>query len=541
MNPLASTKYAVRLLMALSAIASALFISSCGSSSSLAKPNNQGYSNSNLSGTYVFSSSGVDATNVAFLAAVGTVTADGNGNITGGMIDINGFSLSGPISTAITSGTYSVSSDGRGKATIQFSGGPATFDFVLTSSAGGLVTEFDGNGTGSGTLDLQTAGSLTGAYSFGLAGATASGAPLAAVGTFEISASHAQGQSTNGLIDINSNGTAPGGAAGLTLAATVTAGSPGTATLVALNGGSTVATYNFDVYTVDDTHLKFIETDTGEIMAGDAFTQQTSIPNGVYAYAMDGLDNGSAPLALAGFITAGSGSAISTGLEDYNDAGTTGQVTGFGGSYTSFSGGRTELTLNGIYNGVSGTNSDVTFAAYPSSGGIELLEIDDAGITGGVALPQGSATALGSSQGYGLNISAINAGNGSGAFEEDDIAEFVTNSSGSSFNGVEDINDEGTTTFDTAFNGTLASNSGATGYGTATSTSGEVNFNYYLANNGATALILEIDTNQFGTGIIEQQASAQSSAQSRPAAAHSHFSIVPVKPVVRAAWKNHNK
>ena len=457
MNPLASKKFTVRLLMVLTAITSILLITGCGNSSSLAPVNNQGYSNSNLSGTYVFSSSGVDSTNGAFLAVVGSVTADGKGNITGGWIDVNGFSLSGPISTAISScsGCYSVSSDGRGQATIQYSGGPSTFDFVLNSSAGGLVTEFDGNGSGSGTLDLQASGSLTGAYSFGLAGATSSGVPLAAVGTFDSSASKPQGEITNGLVDINSDGIAPGGMAGLTLAATVTAGSPGTATLVALNGGSTVATYNFDVYMVDDTHLKFIETDTAQILAGDAFTQQTSIPNGIYAYAMDGLDNSGAPLAIAGFITAGSGSAIGTGLEDFNDAGTTGQVTGFGGSYTSFSGGRTELILNGIYNGVSGLNSDVTFAAYPSSGGIELLEVDSAGITGGIALPQGSGTSLGSSQGYGLNISAINAGNGNGSFEEDDIAEFVTNSSGSGYNGVEDINDEGSTTSTPHFNGTL--------------------------------------------------------------------------------------
>jgi hypothetical protein len=530
--------------MALAVIATTLFVASCGSSNNGAPVNNQGYSASNLSGTYVFSSLGSDSTNGLFLAAVGTVTANGTGGITGGMIDVNGFSLTGgPFSTAITSGTYSVSSDGRGTATIQYSGGSSTFDFVLTSTAGGLVTEFDGNGTGSGTLDLQTTGSLTGAYSFGLTGASVSGqneVPLAAVGTFDVSASKPQGEPTNGLIDINSNGTAPGGTAGLTLSATVTAGSPGTALLVAQNG----TTYNFHVYMVDDTHLKFIETDTAQILAGDAFTQQTSIPNGIYAYAMDGLDNSDAPLAVAGFITAGSSNAISAGLEDYNDAGTTGQVSGFGGSYTSFSGGRTELTLNGIYNGVSGTNSDVTFAAYPSSGGIELLEIDNGGITGGIALPQGSATSLGTSQGYGLNISAINAGNGSGSFEEDDIAEIVTSSSGSSFTGVEDINDEGTTTFGTAFDGNLTTNSAAPGYGSAASTSSGtnlVNFNYYLANNGATALILETDDYQLGTGIIEQQASAQSSAQSRPAAAHSHFSIVPLKAGARAAWKNRNK
>ncbi|MGA9528807.1 MAG: hypothetical protein WBS24_11890 [Terriglobales bacterium] len=540
MNPLASTKCAVRLLMAMAAIASALFISSCGSSSSLAKPNNQGYSNSNLSGTYVFSSTGIDSTNGLFLAIAGTFTTGngGNGQITGGMIDINGFSLTSAISTSITSGTYTVNPDGRGTATLQFSGGSTTLDFVLAggptsgASTHGLVTEFDGNGTGSGTLDLQNAGALQGSYAFGLVGASdTNDTPLAMAGEF------ASGGSISGLADINSDGGLLGSPA-LTLSGSVTAGSPGTASLT-----TSVGTYHFDVYMIDDTHLKFIETDSAPIMAGDAFSQQTSISNGIYAYAMDGLDNNGYPLALAGFFTAGSGSSISAGLEDYNDSGTgTVNQVGFGGSYTGFSGGRTQITLTGgFFNGNSAVQT-ATFAAYPSTGGIELLEIDGAGITTGFALPQGSTTTLATSQGYGLNISAFNSGSGGGAYEEDDIAQFDVNSTGSNYNGVEDINDEGSTTSST-FNGTLTTSSEVPGYGAAGSTSGEINFNYYLANNGATALILETDQIQSGTGVFELQNSTQNSilsstqnaGQSRAAGAH--FSIAPLRHGKHSAGK----
>ena len=153
----------------------------------------------------------------------GSVAANGSGGITGGNIDVNGFSP-GFFSTPITSGSYSVGSDGRGQAVLSWSGGSGTLDFVLTSPSHGLVIEFDGDGTGSGTLDLQTTGALTGSYSFGLSGASGSNeVPLAMVGTFDTTAPRPQGISFNGLADINGNGVAT---PDLHLAATVTAGSP---------------------------------------------------------------------------------------------------------------------------------------------------------------------------------------------------------------------------------------------------------------------------------------------------------------------------
>ena len=95
-----------------------------------------------------------------------------------------------------------------------------------------------------------------------------------------------------------------------------------------------------------------------------------------------------------------------------------------------------------------------------------MLEIDNPtdgefGITGGIALPQGTTTTISTTPGYGLNLSAINGG-GSTLFEEDDIAEFTVDSSGN-YKGAEDVNDEGSLTSRVPFNGTLTPDTGGRG------------------------------------------------------------------------------
>ena len=518
-------------------LASLAGLLACGSSNNAVPPPSGGFSNSNLSGTYVFSSTGVDANGI-FLAVVGTLQADGKGGINGGMIDVNGLDV-GPSSSAITSGNYAISVDGRGRATLNSNTSLAPsigLAFVLTSGGGmssvsshGLVTEFDGNGTGSGTIDLQSTGSLQSSYGFEFSGATASGGtelPFAMAGAFTVGGT---GTISSGIADINNNGISTGGTNGLTLTGSVAAGAPGKASL-----STSAGTFNFDVYMVDSTHLKFIETDALPAVAGDAFTQEASIPAGVLTYTMGGADVGGLPLAMGGFMTSDGSKDISAGFEDYNDAGmvNTTPVPTFSGSYTPLSGGRTVLTLNSIYNGDNQIlTPTVTFAAYPTSGGIGLLEIDSAGVTGGVAFAQ-TATSFAASQGYGLNLTAINGGNGSGEFEEDDIAEFTVNAD-NTFKGLEDINDEGSGASGQAFSGKLKPDTTIPGHGFATSN--EFNFNYYVVD-GSTVLILETDQTQVGFGSFLEQGSIQVGASPQ-----THFMIVRPKASARIAGRQRNK
>jgi len=134
-----------------------------------------------LKGQYAALMTGFDSTGNP-LATVVAFIADGNGNITGGVFDANGTGLTSPISdTSITSGSYAVESDGRGKLTLTSSLGTATYVIALDqissgTASGGYIAEFDLSGQSlTGTLALQsssafTTASIAGGYAFGLFG-----------------------------------------------------------------------------------------------------------------------------------------------------------------------------------------------------------------------------------------------------------------------------------------------------------------------------------------------------------------------------------
>src|SRR5208282_5134596 len=163
MNPLAFPHRVRPLFMTLAVTAGILLIAGCGSSSTPAPVNQQGFSDSNLSGTYVFLSEGTDSANGGPLTVAGAFVANGtsaNNNITGGEMDVVDPFFKTPVlaNQAITSGSYNVNADGRGSVTLTTSNGTLTFYFVLTTTSGGissqgLLTEFDSTGSGSGTLD----------------------------------------------------------------------------------------------------------------------------------------------------------------------------------------------------------------------------------------------------------------------------------------------------------------------------------------------------------------------------------------------------
>jgi hypothetical protein len=527
-----SARNAIVLFLALSTLA---LLGGCGSSSPHAvAPPGGGFSNSNLSGTYVFSTSGVDSTNGVFLTVVGDFVANGSGGITGGAFDFASV-VSGGVSrnNAITGGSYRITVDGRGQATLNSAGGPVVLDFVLTSNSHGLVAEFDGNGTGSGTLDLQPSAPSQSAlgglsYSFGFFGASSSAVAFGTVGSFTLDAS---GNVTAGFEDANSgssslNLTAMPITSGTVLVGTGTA--PGTAQFVTTGAG----TLNFDVYVIDSTHMKFIETDSNPFSSGDAFTQATSIPSGQLVFTMAGADTVNfaapgAPIDMCGYLT-NAGGIVTTGLEDVNDGGSPFQSTTVSGTVAALAGGRSVLTLSNFINGgLNGALASYAFAAYPftSNGvtGLQLLEIDGAGVTSGAAFVQ-TGTTLAGSQGYGLNLSAFNGG----GFEEDDIAEFTTTSSG--FSGLLDFNQQGSTGFQQPLNGSYTA-ADSTGRGTFTTTK-FFNGNFYVVDS-STLLILETDNNQVGLGVVELQGT--------PAASAARSVVSALRPAARAhgagAWR----
>jgi hypothetical protein len=281
-------------------------------------------------------------------------------------------------------------------------------------------------------------------------------------------------------------------------------------------------TYTFDVFAISANDLKLFETDGTFSAVGDAFPQATSLPSGTLAFTMNGVDSSITPLSMGGLLTF-SGASITSGVEDYNDgaidlADGTGltQNTGVLGSFNNaLSGGRASLQLTTFYNGANNIVnplSTYTFAAYPTSNGTLLLEIDGNGITAGNALVQ-TNTSLASAQGYGVDVSATNIVNGPGSFyEEDDIAEFTSTSTG--FSGLVDVNDEGQTFFDKTFDGTYSSVTSGRYSFIANSSSGfnGVSGAVYTVD-GSTLLFVEGDNFQVGTGMFQVQNASGSDAQ----------------------------
>ena len=257
-------------------------LAACGNGNgSVGSPNQNGFTNTTLSGTYVISMAGEDvnlgASTASYFAVVGTMTTDGKGNITGGTVDINDPDLGGTgvfTGQALSASTYSVSQDGRGTGALVTPEGTLTIDFVLTTSSHGLITRFDTGGSGSGTIDLQstaTQANLT-ALAFSVSGSDFSGGGLGEVGGFSLDVN---GNITTGVSDFNDNGSSAGLVAlPLTGSVVLTSGTNGTATFIT---SSAFPTLTFDVWVIDPTHLKLIETDTsGTSLSGDAYAQQTS-------------------------------------------------------------------------------------------------------------------------------------------------------------------------------------------------------------------------------------------------------------------------
>src|SRR5271170_4861731 len=142
-----------------------------------------------LTGSYAFSFSGNNAS--GFVAAAGTFTTDGKGNITTGEADITNLQ-SNTLYKSIT-GTYTAGQDGRGTITFTSITGSPTFAFAIDTggSGNGRLIEFDAAPIvtrGSGRLEAQsvntcvvgTTTTYNGNFAFGGVGFTSSAGPSGA-------------------------------------------------------------------------------------------------------------------------------------------------------------------------------------------------------------------------------------------------------------------------------------------------------------------------------------------------------------------------
>jgi hypothetical protein len=480
-----------RFLLSLTTAITLMIVAGCGGGSKLTFPTPQGtFTNANLNGSFAFSYIGSDPG--GFLAVAGSFVADGAGHITSGTQDIN--SGAGISTNVASSGTYLVRSDGRGTITLNSPAGNSTLDFVIVAGGHALVTRFDTRATGSGTIDQQTTSAfsnaaLAGPFAFSLSGIDAGGLPLAIGGVFT---SDASGNLTAGLDDSNDNGFVVTNNP-ITGSIPVASTGRGTATM-----NTSLGTLSFAYYVVDATHLKVVGINNVSILGGEAFRQTGPFSNasvsGPFAFTIAGADllNGS-PFASGGVLTSDGAGNVTTGIEDFNDGGTISTAVPFTGTYAIASTGRGTLTLN--------TGAGVfTFAIYPSSGGVLVLETDNRFLTTGTALQQQTAAfSAGSFTGiYGMNFTGASSGS-----ELDSIAE-LTADGVSKLTGIIDINNSGGITFGQPLSGTFTANANGRFPLSLQTPLGTQNIIVYLAN-GNRALFVEVDGGLVAAGDMRHQ------------------------------------
>jgi len=477
-----------------------------------------------LNGQYSFLVSGVDTS--GFYVAAGSVIADGNGNITGGEEDYCDLSL-GCVIGADLSGTYATGTDGRGS--INFSStsiGPQTLQVAVTSTSHALVVEFDGSATSSGSLDLQdttafSATAISGSYSMAMNGlditeiAEELAVPAALGG---IMTADGAGGFTNVTLDINDAGT-------VTSDQTVFGASspqPDSFGRVVISDPN----FEFVYYIVNAKALRLVEVDQSLfITSGSAYTQGTgslTVANlaGTSVFTEAGsTTQGSSSLGLAGQMTVDNNGNVTPGFMDVNEGGSVENGSIAGSTFTGFSAARGSLTLSG---GVASTVED--FQVYLVDPGVNILDPTNATGGGGALLLDVDANALGIGEiipqtvgaqfsgDYGVNLQAFTTSSSQNALcAECDLVGQVQ-ASASNLTGTGDLNDfpigsSPTLVAAQALTGSFSADSSNPGRFTGSlnlATFGTFNLVYYQATNSQ-LVIVEVDTGQVGTGVIEEQ------------------------------------
>ena len=449
--------HAVKRIFLAGSLALGLYAAACGGGNGTftptptPTPTPQGsYSLASLNGTYAFSMSGTDNTQGLSISRIGSFHADGQGNITMAIEDVNdGGSFSTFNFTAAPASNYTMSSNGRGVLTLSHPNvvNPSladnfTFSIALDSTSSGLMIETDGSSTMSGNFRLQTISStLATAYAFDVSGVDLGNSTSASfIGQFT---TNGVSGVTGGEMDVN-DGASPSGA--ITL-------QPGTITLDATNFSnfgrgtmtlnttlnSQILNLSYVFYVVDGSHLVLVENDTVAATSGSA-TAQTAVPTTVAAFP-------------GSFVFAVGGAAISQGV--FGGLARAGRFTSdANGNVTNvsldedFSGGVNAFPKAGGFSNVTvtidaaGTGrgtlnfTDVTrnqpfqYVFYMASATQGFIQDDSPNVVadGSITAQSGTFTAASIAGSYAINWSGVNLSNG---FEEDFVGVIPVSSASS--------------------------------------------------------------------------------------------------------------
>ena len=442
-----------------------------------------------LNGQYAFVFSGNNTQGV--LQEAGTFQADGKGNLSNGIEDVN--SGAGVFPNVPVTGTYTVGAHGRGSLVITPAAASGlnaeTFNIVLVSNQRLRLIRFDLT-TGSGTAELQDStafanSALSGNYILNLNGIDGAGGPLSSIGLLAMSGN---GSVSSGQLDQNDNGgvNPQVGTSGM-----YAVGSNGRGTMT-LKGN--LGTFDFALYVVSNQEIKLISTDAVPAWIGSASLQQgsgfsNSSLQGRMVFAAGG-NNSSGGVNDAGTFVIGSGGTVTNGVADENSNGVVTQGYTFTGTYTINNNGYGNLQI------VNATLGNANYSLYLESTtqGL-LLRTDAAAVTIGNLYTQSQPSfALSDVNGpYAFSVAGLSS---NGAIDKE--GQFTANGSGAA-TGTEDANDTGTLAPNLAITATdtLASDGRGSLNLTASGTTRVLNF-YLVSPNQMLLVGLDSDQVLFG-------------------------------------------
>lgn len=514
----------------LAALATAL--AACGGGTNITPPPPNGnFTLASLRGPYAFSMNGVNLSG-AYLARVGSFTADGAGHITAGLEDVLSLSSGQPAGLISFTGTYQIEQNGRGLLSLQgINGTVLQLVLAMQSTNGGFLVQTDLNATSSGSFLSQNSAdfsetALQNPYAFEFSGVSFtsnSAAPISLIGDFS---ANGAGLITGGLMDTNNGNLA--GPSGPTVIA------PGTYQMDTTNGSTfgrgtmVFSGYSFAFYIVNAKHLVVLEEDTLGGTSGDALSQIAPIPTqdsqfaGSFVYLIGGssVKGTQGPVARAArFTSDGNGNLGGISLDDNNDGGYTHVSEGSNISKASYSMDTSHPgSGRGTFTFTDSSAGTFTYVFYVISSSQTFVQETTPGVIGsGPLYPQaaGPFSLSGVTGNYVFNWSGVQLGSSTAVpFEEDFVGEYtLANTATSNISGVTDYVElglSGNSVFlNVGLGGTLTFN----GDGTANnlykftlggSPSTTINFQAYFANP-FTVLLVGSDNNRTTAGILNQQ------------------------------------
>jgi hypothetical protein len=490
------------------------------------------FSNASLNGQYAFSMSGEDL-NQAFISRVGSFFADGAGNITMGLEDVN--SVAGVNQVSFTGGSYAIQPNGRGTLTLSNPVSSLQLSITLISSTKGFMIQTDLNATSSGNFNLQTPGAfnnlgIKGNYVFDVSGIdnnnpAVQAFPLSIVAQIQTDGS---GNVQGGTMDVN-DGAAAGPSGPLAVPKSTYAVDNNSNGTTFGRGTTTINGINFVFYIVDNTRFKLMEIDTGATL-GDAVAQSGTIPTqtsnfnaGNFAVLLGGSSvlGTMGPVTRAGrFTTDGSGN-LSNIFLDTNNFGSR-HSTAPGNISTASYAIDTTASVAGSGRGTltfqdSGLNNSFQFVFYLVSPTQAVIQDTSNGVIadGSMLVQAAGPLAFPTTGNFAFNWSGIilNSSN-TIQFEEDFVGQYSPGSPGANgFNGAMDFEELGSSgknlftnvpiTVSTSING---DGTGPNGYQVVTGNSPSTTFHYraYIVDSN-TVFLMGFDSNQVIAGIVSAQ------------------------------------